>query len=523
MGTETGIIGHLRAGGSRSTDARQPKASSVAGPTPISSFLQRRSSTQVKIPPVKATSPLKLSLKAPSLENLGLKSPMLRTQSPLGLTSVQSKFAWMNKSFLGNLRRVLEESEAIGGVMKDTISWNPNGDAFTIRDKAVFATHVAPKYFNIMSVSTFRMVAQSWGFTLQVDPSTGSETYKHSRFARSDPSKCQGATMQEMKDSSALPNRCESNDSSNSRSHKDPLLLLAATASASIESCSRESTSTPNTFKATKKTKTNPKKQVVSAKPSVVKSQRSSAKPSVVKSQRSSLRSVLSACAGRRSSLHLKLPPTNVLCRSLDQNLTPSEATSATLELLKSSRKTLDRVTVPPFTGLRMPSRGVGPPNPLAGAPKIGGSSIGQLEKRVRLLKAQASLASSLQLLMEDPITPTPKRSFLENLRGILEHAEQDRFTHIVSWMKHGRSFRVYHENEFTQVVYPRLTNGSPLSNVEETLKEYGFIKLSKGREKEAYFHPLFVRDLPMLGRGKTIQQWKAASWKGEATPEFFL
>ncbi|CAJ1946326.1 unnamed protein product [Cylindrotheca closterium] len=514
MGTETGIIGHLRAGGSRSGDARPPRASSLtAHPTPISSFLRQRSSAQPKMPIGKPANHLKICLKAPSLQSLGLKSPLLGTQSPLGLTSAKSKFAWMDESFLGNLRRLLEDSEAIGGVMKDTVSWKSNGDAFTVRDKAIFATHVAPKYFSIMSISTFRMVALSWGFTIQVDPSTGSETYQHCRFLRSSPSKCQNATMQEMKDSTARPSQVESKDSSK---QEDPLLLLAATASASNMTGKQEETSPPNTVRATEKTKTSPKKQV------------DSSKPSVVKARRSSISSVLSASAGRRSSLGLKLPPGNPLRRSLDQQLSPSEASSATLKLLQSSRKTFDRVVIPPFSRIRMPSQGVGPHNPFAGAPKIGSSSLGnsslgQFEKRVRLLKAQASLTSSLQLLMEDPIAPTPDRSFLSNLRGILEHAEKDRFTHIVSWMKHGRSFRIYHENEFTQVVYPRLTNGSPLANVEETLKEYGFIKLSKGREKEAYFHPLFVRDLPMLGRGKAIQQWKTAGWKGDSTPEFFL
>lgn len=515
MGTETGIIGHLRAGGSRCADIRLPKASSVRGPTPISSFL-RRTSAQTKVPPVKAATPHKMFFKTPSLESLGLKSPMLRIKSPLGLSSSQSKFAWMDKSFLSNLRNVLEDSEAIGGVIKDTVSWNASGDAFTIRDKAVFATHVAPKYFNIMSVSTFRMVAQSWGFTLKVDSSAGSETYQHGMFVRSDPSKCHGVTMQEMKNSSASLGQVESNDSSvspkQSPKQEDPLLLLAATASASTstKSSNQESTSVPNTSKAAEKTKTTPKKQVVSAK------------PSMMKAGRSSLSNVLSA--GRKSSLGLKMPTGNPLRKSRHPKLTRSD--SATLALLKSSRKTLDNSVVPSFSGLRMPPRGNGLRNPLTatGASKIGDSStLGQLEKRVRYLKAQASLTSSIQLLMEDPILPTPNRSFLENLRAILEHAEQDRFTHIVSWMKHGRSFRMYHENEFTQVVYPRLTNGIPLPNVEDILKEYGFIKLSKGREKGAYFHPLFVRDLPMLGRGKTIQQWKAGGWKGDSTPEFFL
>lgn len=451
---------------------------------------------------------------------------MLRIKSPLGLSSSQSKFAWMDKSFLSNLRNVLEDSEAIGGIIKDTVSWNASGDAFTIRDKAVFATHLAPKYFCIMSVSTFRMVAQSWGFTLKVDSSTGSETYQHGRFVRSDPSRCHGATMQEMKNASASLGQVESNDSSvspkQSPKQEDPLLLLAATASASTstkssnqeststKSSNQESTSVPNTSKAAEKTKNTPKKQVVSAK------------PSVVKAGRSSFSSVHSA--GRKRSLGLKMPAGSPLRRSRDPELTRSD--SATLALLKSSRKTLDNIVVSSFSGLRMPPRGNGLRNPLAatGASKIGDSStFGQLAKRVRYLKERASLTSSIQLLMEDPILPAPNRSFLENLRDILEHAEQDRFTHIVSWMKHGRSFRIYHENEFTQVVYPRLTNGIPLPNVEDILKEYGFIKLSKGREKGAYFHPLFVRDLPILGRGKTIQQWKAGGWKGDSTPEFFL
>jgi len=436
----------------------------------------------------------------------------------MGLTSYQSKFAWMNKSFLGSLRRLLEDSEEIGGVLKESVSWNTKGDAFILRDKAVFATYLAPTYCSIMSVSTFRMVAQSWGFSLHVDPITGGETYQHPRFVRNDPSKCQGATMREMKESSTQPCHLESNDSKSPEvkpKHEDPLLLLAVTASASAN---RESSSKSTT------SKTIAKKQIVSTK------------PKVSKPRRSSLSGILST--GRKTSLGLRMPFGNPLFRSVEQNLIASDATSATLELLKSSRRKSELV-VSPLLG--MPSRiVVGQQQQqqqqqhdrlttITAATKIGNPSLGQLKKRVRLLRAQASLAARLQLLVEEPVVSTrtgttaPNRPFLENLHAILEKAEQDRFTHIASWMNHGRSFRIYHEYEFSQVVYPRLTNGSPLFNVETTLKKYGFIKLSKGREKGAYFHPLFVRDLPMLGRGKTVLQWKAAGWKGDSTPEFFL
>lgn len=509
MRTETGIIEHLRGGVARDADARLrgSKGSKMTNPMPISAFLRKLPSIHSKIAPVAPSNPHKFPYRDPPWEQL--ESCLFDGPSSI------SKFAWMDKSFLNNLRRLLEDSELIGGLLKATVSWNSNGDDFSIRDTTVFATHVAPKYFNMFSISTFELVAQSWGFTSESDQKRGVVTFKHPDF-KYDPSKYQGANIQQMKDP-ALETRPRSEPSVSFRKKpRDALQLLAATASASSEPTREESTSL-GTLKAVEKKS---KKSAISAK------------PSVVKARRSSLSSLLSPSLDRKVPVTFEMTPRNSLRRSIDQNMTPSDSTSISLALLKSRRKSYPLTPpglskMPSFSGVRLPR------NPLAsvvGAPKLGGAGEDELGKQVRLLTAQASLTSSLRLLVESPIgayaapPATPScRPFLENLRAILERAEQGRFTHIVSWMHHGRSFRIYHENEFTQVVYPRSTDGSPLTNVMETLKEYGFIKLSKGKDKESYFHPLFARDLPMLGCGKTTQQWKEAGWKGDCTPEFFL
>lgn len=332
----TGIIAHLRSGGFRAPEAPLAIASNGSS---ISAFLRRRSSAQNT-----ALMPLGMTYK-PTPEQLGLKSPFL----PAARVTQPNTIAWMDKSFLGYLRKMLHDVEVAGGGNRDAVSWGPSGDNFMIRDNTFFATNIAPRYFSIFSNSTFRLVAQSWGFVVDSDQN-GFETYRHPGFLRDDPAKCQNLSMQEMKE---LAIRTIDTPESTSKTVEDALLLLAATASSH-----QDATASPQGSEVVVK-KTNPKKFGFGAK-----------KSSVIKARRASLNNASPLGSVRRSSLNnapllgtaYRSSVTNTLTRGRSNGLCmPQSKTSATVALLKSRRRhsvhntsPLEHSVIAPFAGMHM-------------------------------------------------------------------------------------------------------------------------------------------------------------------------
>jgi hypothetical protein len=302
--------------------------------------------------------PLEMTYK-PTPEQLGLKTPFL----PAARVTQPNTIAWMDKSFLGNLRKMLHDVEVAGGGNRDAVSWGPSGGSFVVRDKAFFATNIAPRYFSIFSNSTFRLVAQSWGFVVDTDQN-GFETYRHPGFLRDDPAKCLNLSMQEMKELAI--SRIYTAQSTR-KTVEDALLLLAATASSH-----QDATASPEGSKDVVK-KTNPKKVGFGAK-----------KSSVIKARRASLNNALPLGAVRRSSLDnalslgtarpgslnnalsvgtaRRISLMNTLTRRRSNGLCmPQSKTSATVALLKSRRmhivhntSPLEHSVIAPFAGMHV-------------------------------------------------------------------------------------------------------------------------------------------------------------------------
>eukprot|EP00980_Cylindrotheca_fusiformis_P025774 scaffold14589_cov106-Cylindrotheca_fusiformis.AAC.3 len=109
-----------------------------------------------------------------------------------------------------------------------------------------------------------------------------------------------------------------------------------------------------------------------------------------------------------------------------------------------------------------------------------------------------------------------PKRlrgTILEDIRRMLEETEKNETERsIVSWMPHGKAFRVHKKDEFSDVIMPRYFKTSKLTHLSDTLRIWGFCRLKeKGPDRGAYYHVHFVRDDPSLTRHLSRQQMRAA------------
>ena len=71
--------------------------------------------------------------------------------------------------------------------------------------------------------------------------------------------------------------------------------------------------------------------------------------------------------------------------------------------------------------------------------------------------------------------------------------------SHIISWMPHGRSWRVWKPREFEVKVIPTYFEHSKFSSFIRQANGWGFRRITKGPDRNSYYHELFLRGLPHL------------------------
>jgi hypothetical protein len=99
-----------------------------------------------------------------------------------------------------------------------------------------------------------------------------------------------------------------------------------------------------------------------------------------------------------------------------------------------------------------------------------------------------------------DPLTPLtpPGRvpTFPAKLQAILSRPDN---ADIIAWMPHGRSWRVLKPREFEVKVIPLFFEHAKFSSFIRQANGWGFRRITQGRDRNSYYHPLFLRNLPHL------------------------
>jgi hypothetical protein len=95
------------------------------------------------------------------------------------------------------------------------------------------------------------------------------------------------------------------------------------------------------------------------------------------------------------------------------------------------------------------------------------------------------------------PLTP-PGRvpNFPAKMHAILSRAD---LTEIVCWMPHGRAWKVLKPREFEARVIPTYFEHAKFSSFIRQANGWGFRRLTHGKDRNSYYHPLFLRALPHL------------------------
>jgi hypothetical protein len=95
------------------------------------------------------------------------------------------------------------------------------------------------------------------------------------------------------------------------------------------------------------------------------------------------------------------------------------------------------------------------------------------------------------------PLTP-PGRvpNFPAKMQAILSRSD---LSDIIAWMPHGRSWRVLKPREFEVRVIPAYFEHAKFSSFIRQANGWGFRRITQGRDRNSYYHPLFLRGLAHL------------------------
>jgi len=117
---------------------------------------------------------------------------------------------------------------------------------------------------------------------------------------------------------------------------------------------------------------------------------------------------------------------------------------------------------------------------------------------------------SSVKLDSISDSKPSSKKIlFPEKLHDMLEEAEHQGQSSIVSWLADGKSFKIHNPQEFSNKILPLYFKTKKLRSFKRQLNLYGFKKIGKGNDKDkagSYIHKTFFRN-----RKDLFQHMKAA------------
>lgn len=88
------------------------------------------------------------------------------------------------------------------------------------------------------------------------------------------------------------------------------------------------------------------------------------------------------------------------------------------------------------------------------------------------------------------------KNSFPAKLHRILANPE---FSAIISWLPHGRSWRIVKRDEFEQRILPRYFRHNNLASFMRQVNGWGFLRMTRGLDRNSYYHEKFLRGKSIL------------------------
>ena len=118
----------------------------------------------------------------------------------------------------------------------------------------------------------------------------------------------------------------------------------------------------------------------------------------------------------------------------------------------------------------------------------------------------------------------TSLEQFPEKMHKLLSDAEEKGLQDVVSWMPHGRSFKVHQKDKFLEIASEYFSQ-TKLSSFQRQLTLYGFKRITNGPDKGSYYHELFLRsrlDLSLKIKRLKLKGHKRLKDNPQQEPKFY-
>lgn len=108
---------------------------------------------------------------------------------------------------------------------------------------------------------------------------------------------------------------------------------------------------------------------------------------------------------------------------------------------------------------------------------------------------------------------------FPTRLYDMLQDAQANGISHIISFAPHGRAIQVHEPKKLVDIL-PKYFTLSKISSFQRQLNLYGFKRLTRGGDRGCYYHELFLRGHPwLLGRMHRVKV-KGTFVRARSNPE---
>lgn len=118
------------------------------------------------------------------------------------------------------------------------------------------------------------------------------------------------------------------------------------------------------------------------------------------------------------------------------------------------------------------------------------------------------------------------KEQFPLKLHRLLDIVKNNGFDGIISWQIHGRAFKIHKAIEFSHAIMPFYFRQTKLASFRRQLNIYGFLRITQGNDKGAYYHEYFLRGKYFLAERILRQKLKGTIVKGilcpKSEPDFY-
>mmetsp|Transcript_28957 Transcript_28957/g.53464 ORF Transcript_28957/g.53464 Transcript_28957/m.53464 type:complete len:261 (+) Transcript_28957:96-878(+) len=88
--------------------------------------------------------------------------------------------------------------------------------------------------------------------------------------------------------------------------------------------------------------------------------------------------------------------------------------------------------------------------------------------------------------------TPFPSK-----LYEMLEYVEQMGLCDVISWLPHGRAFKIHNKDMFMSHVAKRFFKATKLRSIHRQMNLWGYKRIPNGDDRDAWYHENFLRGRP--------------------------